>query len=833
MLQNNEQPNLMQVQINLEESMKQRGVESYLRSVNRAKAGVSEDHTQYGTRLISGYTKVLAQAIQKFKDEASSGRAGSKHTVLRYIGDQITTDQIAFLVLKTIIAGISGSQTAASLAVQIGTVLEDEMRLANIRMQEKRVYDSIVTGTMKRGSQHYKHVYAVRRAEYFKDGWVDWSRASKALIGSKMLDLVVANLELVDLEVKQSGVKSVYMITAKPSTVEWIEKYNMAGVRSPFEPMVVLPRDWTTPHDGGYITSNITPLHLVKRVTQKRLVALYGNAPMPKVYATVNALQHTAWQINAQVLDVMRTLWDNGSGVGGLPSREDLVLPPKPHDMDTNEGAALQWRRDASQAHRNHLEATSARIAFSMTMDVATRYSEFKKIYMPYQLDFRGRVYAVPHLNPQGSDFQKSLLRFSKEKPLGEGGVKWLAIHGANLAGVDKVSFQERVDWVENNEEQILAIASDPFTNRGWATSIGDVEIDKPWQFLAFCFEWAGYCEKGESYVSHMPIALDGSCSGIQHFSAMLRDSVGGAAVNLVPQEKPADVYGTVANKVLEKVREDLVTGTDDGLTEAGTLVQGTKTLAAQWLAFGITRKTCKRSVMTLAYGSREYGFKEQLMEDIISPAQKVMGSQFPFEGDGFRAAAYLAKKIWESVTVTLVAAGQAMDWIKAVAAVANQAKQAITWTTPAGFTVEQSYKSMKDLQVETAINGKIRLYLKEPIDKLDLRKQTSAISPNWVHSLDSSHLMMTVCEAVEQGIDSFAMIHDSFGTYAADTDKLFEIVRDTFVDMYEKHDVLDMFKKGVAASIDDETLQEELPDDLVRGDLDLEDVKYSMYCFA
>ena len=832
MLQNNEQPNLMQVQIELEETMRDRGAQSYMRGVNRAKAGKSEDHTMYGTRLISGFTKSLAIAIQQYKDEASSGRAGAKHTVIRFLGDDISNEQVAYLTLKTVITGISGSQPLASVAYNVGLALEDELRLAGIRKQEKRVYDSIVKGTMKRGSQHYKHVYAIRRADYFKDNWVTWTNRDCLLIGSKLLDLVVQHLDLIDIQVIGNGRSQRSIITAKPSTVKWIEEYNMAGVRSPYEPMVVQPRDWDTPFGGGYITSNVTPLQLVKRISKRRMAELYEKADMPKVYSTINALQHTAWQINSDVLGVMNTLWENGSGLGGIPSRADLELPVKPLDM-SDVAVFKQWKRDASQAHRNHLEATSARIAFSMTIDVATRYSEYKRIFMPYQYDFRGRIYAVPHLNPQGSDFQKGLLRFAQGKPLGEEGVKWLAIHGANVAGVDKVSFQDRYNWVEDNEEEICAIAADPYTNRGWASVVGDVEIDKPWQFLAFCFEWAGYCERGEKFVSHLAIALDGSCSGIQHFSAMLRDSIGGSAVNLIPADKPADVYQMVANRVIEQVKIDAEHGTEDCLSLEGRLVEGTKTLANQWLSFGITRKTCKRAVMTTPYGSREFGFKTQLLEDILNPAEKLMGEKFPFAEDGFAAANYLAKRIWQSVTVTLVAAAQAMDWVKEVAGVANRSKQAIRWTTPAGFPVEQSYMDTKSICVDTAINGRTQLRLDVPLDTLNFRKQTSAISPNWIHSMDSSHLMMTVCSAKEQGINSFAMIHDSFGTHAADTDVLFATVRDTFVEMYETNDVLTQFKEAVAGSITDETLLEELPDALVKGNLDLEEVKFSMYCFA
>lgn len=833
MLQNNETPNLMQIQIKLEESMKQRGTESYIRGVNKAKVGMSENHTQHGNRLIFLLTKGLSDKIAEFMAEANSGKAGGKHSIAKYIGDSISPDQMAYLALKTVISGISGVQTVGHLSVQIGLAMEDEIRLAGIRAKEKKVYDSIVKGTMKRGSQHYKHMYAVKRADYFSDNWVAWGDKVRCLVGSKLIELIQLHLDLIDITTRHVGKKTVAFIVAKPSTVAWIEKYNMAGIRSPHEPMVVQPVDWTTPYNGGYITSNVTPYPLIKRVTKKRLKALYETADMPKVYASINALQHTQWQVNAPVLDVLKTLWESGSTLGGIPSKADYEEPMKPLDIETNVGSFKQWKRDASAAHQKHAETISSRIAYSMTIDCAARYAEFKKIFMGYQTDFRGRIYALPHLNPQGADFQKALLRFAKGKPLGETGSQWLAIHGANVAGVDKVDFQTRVSWVEDNEDEIIAIAKDPYNNRGWAGTVAGVEIDKPWQFLAFCFEWAGFVEQGDRYVSHLPIALDGSCSGIAHYSGILRDAVGAAAVSLSPAEKPADVYQLVADKVLIEVNNDLINGTEDSITPEGRLVEGTKTLAAQWLKFGITRKTCKRPVMTLAYGTREYSFKEQLISDSLLPAEKEMGDAFPFLDGGYMAAGYLAKKIWIAVTGTLVAAVQAMDWLKDIASVYNKAALPIKWVTPSGFPVEQSYKNMDSIRVDTAINGRTQLRLPIPTEDLSYRKQKSSLSPNWIHSLDASHMAITVVACKEAGIDSFAVIHDSFGTHAADTDKLFAIVRDTFVDMYTQNDVLKDFKDAAIEAITDETLREELPDDLVKGDLDLEEVKFSMYCFA
>jgi DNA-directed RNA polymerase len=411
-----------------------------------------------------------------------------------------------------------------------------------------------------------------------------------------------------------------------------------------------------------------------------------------------------------------------------------------------------------------------------------------------------------------------------------------LAIHGANVAGYDKASFEDRVNWVQDNEDEIIAIANDPYNHRGWCSAVGGVEIDKPWQFLAFCFEWAGFVSHGESFVSKLPVAMDGSCSGIQHFSAMLRDEVGGGAVNLVPQELPADVYQLVANKVMEQVEHDLLHGTEDELkhTEAGVayVKQGTKAIAAQWKDFGITRKVTKRSVMTLAYGSKEYGFKEQLMEDILRPAKQA-NKPFPFQGDGYQAAQYMAKAIWVSVNKVLVKAGEAMKWLQGAASLAASEELPVRWSTAVGFPVMQAYADLEKRKVKTAINGKlVYLTMYQDKDNLDRRKQSSGIAPNFVHSCDAAHMMLTVTRAKQAGIDNFAMIHDSFGTTAGDVEQLYHTVREGFVEMYGEVDVIESFRDEILQQLSEKNREklEALPK---RGNLDLSDVVNSRYCFA
>ena len=100
------------------------------------------------------------------------------------------------------------------------------------------------------------------------------------------------------------------------------------------------------------------------------------------------------------------------------------------------------------------------------------------------------------------------------------------------------------------NSDRIV-IAKDPLADLWWAK-----EASSPFQFLAFCFEWAGWIEHGDGFVSNLPISADGSCNGLQHFAAMLRSTTTGKEVNLVPNDDPQDIYQKVADKVTDMLKD-------------------------------------------------------------------------------------------------------------------------------------------------------------------------------------------------------------------------------------------------------------------------------------
>jgi len=384
--------------------------------------------------------------------------------------------------------------------------------------------------------------------------------------------------------------------------------------------------------------------------------------------------------------------------------------------------------------------------------------------------------------------------------------------------GYDKDDLDGRVAWVEDNEEAILASAEDQFNNRFWD------DADDPFQFLAFCFEWQELKQEGWGFVSTLPIQMDGSCNGLQNFSAALRDPIGGEAVNLVPLDKPADIYQRVADIVHEKVIEDATTSDNEFIQK----------MAQGWLKLGVNRKVCKRPVMTLAYGAKEFGFKDQVNEDTVKPAKLAMGEEFPWEGSGWDAASYMGRLIWQSVSKVVVAAREAMDWFQKTARVAAREGLPIRWTTPDGLPVLQGYQKLHTKRIELTFGG-VRMTMSIAQEQngpmqLDRNRQVNGIAPNWVHSMDASHMRETIRRCWDSGIQSFGLVHDSYGTHAGNAWKLADLLREAFIDMYQNNDVLGDFKEEIEQQLSEES---EIPALPTKGSLDLEQVMESDFFFA
>jgi DNA-directed RNA polymerase len=199
----------------------------------------------------------------------------------------------------------------------------------------------------------------------------------------------------------------------------------------------------------------------------------------------------------------------------------------------------------------------------------------------------------------------------------------------------------------------------------------------------------------------------------------------------------------------------------------------------------------------------------------------------FP-KNTNFRHAIYLSPILWDSISEVVIAARAAMRWVQEASSKLSKQGHALEYTSALGFPVKQANPVLKIHRIRTTIGGQIRIHTGVETDKLNVRKMRQGSSPNLIHSVDASHMMMCINEGVERGIHSYAMIHDDFGVHASRVDEWQDIIRRTFVQLHTEHDILAEFK-ALHETRHDITL----PDLPSKGTLDLNGVLESPYFFG
>jgi DNA-directed RNA polymerase len=594
--------------------------------------------------------------------------------------------------------------------------------------------------------------------------------------------------------VEQEGVKTYTTLEFTEEAIKQLHDLEewQRYMKPIYRPMVSKPNSVA---EGSYLDPKIASTVSMVKTTNKEHKKLIDAAAKAgaKFVEAADAIQAVPLSIHTWAVNVIEQAYKRGISVGSIPPS---TLPKQ---------------------GRLRSQIRSQQACFLTDIHEAREFAQYEEVFLPATLDFRGRVYAKPHLNHQRADYVKAMWQFAEGKSLDTAGVAFLKIHLANCGDFDKVSkasMVKRLEWVAANLAKLLSTASDPWADLWWT------KADSPFCFLVACHELARYYEDPEGYVCHLPVSIDGSCSGLQHYSAMLRDAEGAEFVNLIASPEPRDVYKEVANIVNELVRNDQ----EDPY-------------AQEWLAHKIDRKVTKRATMTLCYGSKQYGWREQLMEDFMATYTKEVQlgqrTEHPFKEPG-KASGYMAKKLDVALRKTVKAAVEGMDWLQEVSSLLAGENKPVIWTTPIGFPVVNGYYEPILKQVDIKIKGKRKRQqlLLGYTDKLKRTKQRSTIAPNFVHSFDACHLMMVALEAKKHGIDSFLLIHDSFGCLPTDMALFAYIVREQFVKLYEHCDPFQAIHENALIALSEKG-KAKLEAPPAKGTLDIQEVLDSQYAFA
>lgn len=552
------------------------------------------------------------------------------------------------------------------------------------------------------------------------------------------------------------------------------------SVQPQYLPMLIPPADWTSHNNGGY---RFTPSAVVRIKDSAETVAYVKAASeannLDDVFHGLNVLGNTPWTINAQVLEVISQCWNTGDEFLDIPPivEEPQLPPPLPSNAEPLEKAEHQ--KKIRHILNEAAAFRSQRCDTNYKLEIARAFVG-EKMYFPHNVDFRGRAYPLsPHLNHLGNDLTRSLFLFWEGREVGEKGLRWLKIHLANVYGFDKAPLDERAAFVDANVDNIIKSAKDPLGEERWWT-----KGEKPWQVLSVCFELAQALQMSDptKFVSYIPVHQDGTCNGLQHYAALGGDIEGAKQVNLIPADRPQDVYKFVAGLVEKRLETE---------AEAGNKY-------AQFLKGKISRKVVKQTVMTNVYGVTFVGAVLQIEKQLTHLFAKEDFDAVPLH------ARYLTNLVFASIRELFEGAHLIQDWLGEAAkriskslridyeekSATNANKpshlSSVIWTTPLGLPCVQPYRATKKQIVSTNLQD---ITISDPFGatQVDARKQQTAFPPNFVHSLDATHMLMTASACGEAGLN-FASVHDSYWTHASDVELMNVQIREQFVKLHEEN---------------------------------------------
>ncbi|CAJ0952033.1 unnamed protein product, partial [Ranitomeya imitator] len=180
---------------------------------------------------------------------------------------------------------------------------------------------------------------------------------------------------------------------------------------------------------------------------------------------------------------------------------------------------------------------------------------------------------------------------------------------------------------------------------------------------------------------------------------------------------------------------------------------------------------------------------------------QQQMGQKYVWE-----ASHYLVQQVFGSLKEMFSGTRSIQHWLTESARLISKSGNTVEWVTPLGLPIIQPYHRNKNvtfhsnLQIVTLANKNdatesptdihLDLVLGSvwDIPKLlspfgediilwvsrrpDTMKQKNAFPPNFIHSLDSTHMMLTALHCHRRGL-TFVSVHDCFWTHADTVDMM------------------------------------------------------------
>lgn len=733
--------------------------------------------------------KAFAAALDELKEFLTRPMKGlsGKYKKLLCIADP---EVLVMAGLREVVNGCASPEPVPmqQFLRSLGRIIEAESMLVCMSKVSQTYTDRTVEYLDSAGTKSPSHRYRtfLKGAENMGLKWEQWSSEERIGTARVLLTVLYDTTGLFKWS-KDSYLSdvSMYYLTASPELEKhFTEVQGAAKAVVKYPPMVIKPMDWVSYNEGGYLTewfkihSPMCGIRFIKAEHKNWIIKGLADEAAAPVRNAMNKAQSVAYRVNKPVLDILRRATAMRVGILGLPS---FVESPKPEfplgadwQKDTATSAELEqfqfWKTQMAAWYTAEMKRKGRHLGILGRINELVAYQDEAELYFPTFIDWRGRLYFRSNLNPQSSDAVKGCLEFAEGKPLGKDGLRWLKAHVANCCGYDKHDLELKVKWCDENWPQIEDFINNPF------------DVDAPEPDTAFTLLQAGFAlqealslPEPTSYICHVPVAMDATCSGLQHLSALTRDPVGSYYTNLVDnlQDQKSDIYthvADVARRLLPEFIDDVV-------------------VDHFWKVNEITRAMAKNPVMTYVYGATLIRCIDtialNLTEAGIEPIME--GNKVLYSTT--KLATPVGKALRRGVENTVPESAKMMQYLQNV--VRKHPDHCMQWVTPVGVPVVNWAEGSIVKRIFIRSMGVDAIALKTGDKTYNTRAAANGIVPNFVHSMDSAHLCMTINDFN----GSILPIHDSFATHACDVDAMHVSLRSTFIKMYEQFDIAELLK--------------------------------------
>ena len=734
--------------------------------------------TVYGRKAVKALLDPVAACIKRKYGALSSGKAGLDAVEVVAHLKGADPHSMALITMKVVldVLGKEPEPGLQELTTKIGAAIQLELRMIYYAQQEPELYKKTEFFFHKSAGTQQKATVFKRAFNKQEIEWDRWSPTINHKVGAWLIVCLAETTGWLERRTIYKGKRRHRVMTYTREFLEQRDTIIAAAESLAFcqWPMLCPPVDWANDQSGGYLTESVRQSNPLIRKNGKVAPTKQGDIPI----AMLNNLQQQAYKVNGLVFAIAEHFYEKNISVGKFKCEAPMPIPENILADDAPEDEVNAYKRARTEAENYNSMLPQKNWRTTEVLYVARKYADEERFWNPASFDYRGRVYFQNSaLNPQGTDFDKSLLLFADEGPVNE---YWLAFHVATTYGLDKETMAARVEWTRANLSLIKRIADDPLQNHEWR------EADEPWCFLAACLEYSACCITCTKPTSGLPIGIDATCSGLQHLCAMTRDEAG-ALVNVTPTDKPADGYRTVAEKAKEYLPEKY----------------------HEWL----NRRITKRSVMCTPYGVTQNSARNYIRLALREEKRE-------FESTDLTTITNAIFRV--AIPKIFPGAIEVMKWLQGSALeIMDRGEEIIEWTTPSGFVVTQDLRHSNTVRVETRLMGgaRVKSIIGDGYAGPDRAHHRSALAPNVVHSADAALLHLTFAYWDKP----FTVIHDCVLGRSCDMDQMASDIRMHFAEMY-KSDVLEDWAHEVGVQV---------PDGLIKNTLDIDSVNDSLYFFC